>query len=144
MTGRQLLELGDQMGIPSECELSLRAFFDREQSPLLELHRFGLRKRLEEHIGERRTSPERERVLQAGQPVGGIAFGQRLAAGFEQPFEAVAVELVRIDAEPVAGCPSLDPVRAECPAQPRDVVIERVPRACRGPLAPEPVDQPIT
>ena len=67
---------------------------------------------------------------------GGVVVGDQL-------LEASGVELAFLDAEEVAGWAGQDPVGAERAAEGVDVHLECVGCACRGRLAPDPVDQPV-
>ncbi len=61
----------------------------------------------------------------------------------DESVEPSQVELLRIDAQDVAGGPQPDRLRAERLSQARDVVLERGGRRLRRPFTPQHVDQPV-
>ena len=115
--------------MPAVGELALEPSFHGGQAQLLEPRDLALGEVLEREVGERRAAPERQRLL--------------VAVLREQLAEAVQVELVRRDAQHVAGRPRLEPAGAEQPPQPRHVAVQRGHRAGRRRLAPQRVDEPV-
>src|SRR5262249_51539287 len=124
MRGDRPLELGDELAVASEVELGVDARLDGEQPPLLQPPRLGRDKRLVLEIRERASAPKAERVAENGARPRRIARGGGRAPLLEQLLEAVEVELVRPDPQPVAGRATLDPIRAEQRPEPRDVAVE--------------------
>ena len=91
-------------------------------------------------VGERRTAPQTERLLQDRD--GRRRVGRAgLSCVAEQRLEPIGVELVGADLQPVAGRPALDPLGAERLAEMRDVGLQGVPRRLRRFVAPQFVDQ---
>ncbi len=113
----------------SGVEVGGDAGLERAESSFLEPRSLRLGKRLGGDVGERRPAPQRE----------GLA---RLPRGYEL-LEALDVALALLEAEHVARGAGQDPVGAERVAKRVDMHLERVRRAGRRPLAPDPVDQPV-
>ena len=131
----QRVELGDEGGVAPEGEVGVDAVLERLESKLGEVHRRGAR-RLARQVGERISSPQRERLLQQG---GGLTRlgGARL---FDEPAETVEVALIGLDAEEVAGRPG-DEAVAELAPQAEDVVLQRAEGRGRRIVAPDRVHE---
>ena len=87
----------------SEREIGLDPLFHRCQTQAVEPPDLGLGEGLERELGERRSAPEAERVVQGRGRTCGIAGRERIPPFGEQPFEAVQVELGRFDFQQVSG-----------------------------------------
>ena len=100
-----------------------------------EVRRRGAR-RFARQVGERISSPQRERLPEQR---GGL---RRLASPrlFDEFAETVEVELTRLDAEKIAGRPS-DEAVAELAPKAEDVVLQRAERRGRRIVAPDQVDE---
>ena len=141
----QRTELGNELRVTTEPEICVAAIFQRRESELLEPKRLAAQRAFVAKSVEGRPAPERERV---GEELGGrsgIALAQRVPASLHQLREAVRVEGVGRDFEPIA-------VRvrhhhlargSERAAELRHRRLERVRGAVRRRLAPQVVDQPI-
>ncbi len=70
----------------------------------------------------------------------GVLLAMRL---LHELLEAAEIDLLALDAQPVAGRPRLEQVGAEQLAQLRDEVLQRRRGRPRRPLAPEAVDQAV-
>ena len=57
MLGDQALQLGDQLGVPTRCQVGLDARLHGRQALLLQPRDLGLRERLDGKVGQRRTPP---------------------------------------------------------------------------------------
>ena len=68
---------------------------------------------------------------------------ERLLRAPHVPLEALDVELVGLDVDPVAAAAALDPLRAEDAPEAVDVDLERVRGGAGRVLAPDRVDQPL-
>jgi hypothetical protein len=122
-------ELPDDLGMPAVGELAPEPPLDGGQAQLLEPRDLALGEVVEREVVERRTAPQRQRLL--------------VAILVEQRAKAVEVELVRFDAQQVARRPRLEPAVAEQPAQPRHVAVQRRHRGGRRRLAPQRVEEPV-
>ena len=94
-------------------------------------------------VGERRTRPERERLVDRGRGVLRPSGCECAARPADQFLEAVEVELARLDAQPVGRPARLDAVRAEHAAQSVDVHLERLHRRAGHRLAPDGVRERV-
>lgn len=92
------------------------------------------------HIGQRLTAPQRRGLVQQLRGPVRVTGGEGLPAGRGEGGEAVGVDVVRFDGEPVAGRAELDRQRL---AQPGHLRLQRVAGAGRRMRAVEAVDQPF-
>src|SRR5574340_858703 len=139
----ELFQLTDQLCRPPELELGVDPLLDGEQPPLLQPPHLRRGEGLVLEICEWTAAPQREGLAEGAARRRGITDRPRPNALLQQLLEAIQIELAGLDMKHVARGPTLDPVLAEQPAQPRDVVVERVRRASRRRLTPQSVDQPI-
>ena len=139
------LELPDEVAMPTEPELELDPLADRGEPELFEPRDLGPGEVLERKFLERRPSPKAERVAQqpdrALRIVVGTGFG-------DEPLEAIAVELSRLEAKQITRRPREDQLvvgafqaRLEQSPQVRHVRLDHVGRRLRPPLAPDVLDQ---
>lgn len=70
---QEALELGDQLGVPSQLELGVDPALERAQSQLLQPPNFALGEVLERDLGQRRPAPEREGLVKQAGGLGEIA-----------------------------------------------------------------------
>jgi hypothetical protein len=125
----QLFELADELGMAALREVGFDALFERRESEFFEARDLGLGERLVRELRQRRPAPERERLL-----VPPLA---------NEPFEAVHVDLVWVDAQDVAGrLRGEHPVREHL-AQPRDVHLHARDGGLGRALAPEFIDEAV-
>jgi hypothetical protein len=119
--------------------------FERRQPLLVQARALTVRERARRQVGQRLTSPERQRRAEQLVSPAGLAGGERAAAFGRLPLELAQVELPRTDLDPVAVGAGLDhrPPAVQRLAEPRDVPLERVPRGRRRAIAPELVDQAL-
>ncbi len=134
-------EFGDDRGVVSASELGVVAELECAEPQLLEALGFCRAPGLLRQIGERWPAPDRERLAQVVCSVGGAARFQGGAAALERALEAVEIELLLADDDAVTAAGGLDPLRAQRPAQPVHVDLERLDGRRGRRLAPEPVDQ---
>src|SRR5581483_7456201 len=112
----------------AELEIRLDPLLEAPQPQLLEPSRLGLRELVVPEVGERRPTPQRERLAQrAG---GGLAVEPGGLA--EEPLEPRRVEVVGIEAQHVAAGTGLHRVVAETLPQLGDVPLERLSGGLRG------------
>ena len=137
------LELADQLVVAGQREVGVDPQLDRGHPDFLEPGNGGLGEALVDEVRERRTSPQRQRVAQPLRRVGREPAGEHAPALVDQPLEALEVELVRSDADQVAGRPRLQHVLRKRLAEPRDVDAQSRGRVVGRALAPELVDQPV-
>ncbi len=110
------LELGHELRVPPQGEVGGHAPLESEQPQLLQSADRGLCERLVREVGERRPSPQGQRISER------LGRGRRLfvLGLLDEPLERPDVERVRLDVEHVAGGGRLDAVgvRTERLAQP--------------------------
>ena len=135
----ELLELAYEGGVVSEFELGVDPVLLRGDPQLLEAGGFEPGEVLLVEVGERGSAPELEGF--AEQP----CFRGRLGVSglLQQPFEAVAVDGVLRQGEPIAGRSRDKDVSPDQLPQRGDGVLERPGRRRRRALAPEVGDQPV-
>ena len=102
MLARDVLELGDQLGVAPDGQVGLHAQLQRGQAPLFQPSDLGRRERQRGDLGQRRPAPERERLVQRRRGLLRVARGQRLATILDAPLEALDIELARSHPQPVA------------------------------------------
>src|SRR5919204_3457519 len=103
MLSNESLEFRDDRGIPSERNIRVQPLLQNRESQLLQAAYLHLGGRFEREIGQRRSSPERERLLQQRGRRPGIApVGSRTPVG-DEPLELLEVELPRLEPHHVAG-----------------------------------------
>ena len=132
-------ELADEGSVPAESQLGVDPLLERGHSQLVQSRRLRTGELLLVEIGERRAAPEGERLAQEGRP-------RRLvgaARGGEQPFEAVRVDVVGLEREPVTRSLGQHDVAAEQLPERRDGVLERAGRRRGRPLTPQVGDEPV-
>jgi hypothetical protein len=96
------LELRNHLLVTTGGEARLDQFFARADPKLVEPRNRPLRERLIGEIGQRRTAPERQRLGQQGNRVLRAPRIQVRAPGLVKTFEAVRVELIRLELQQVA------------------------------------------
>jgi hypothetical protein len=118
--------------VSAEREVSLDPLLEHGQPPLLEARDLGERETATGEVGERRSTPQRERRC----PLLTTSF-------VGKAFEELEIELAALDPDRVPRRLRHDPVPAESLPEVRDVDLKRLLRAVRGSVLPECVDQPI-
>jgi len=141
--GDERFELRDELGVSGEREVGLHALFQRGEAQLLEPGDVALGERFVRDVGERRPSPEGEGLAKDCGRMIGVACCQLAAPLGDEPLEALEVELVRPDVEPVPGSLRRDSLLPEPLAQRMHLHLERVSRRLLRLLAPEGVDQVV-
>jgi hypothetical protein len=141
--GDQRFELCDQIAMAPEREVGVDPVLERRQPQLLQPRHLGLRERFVADVLVGLAAPQPERLAEARLRRAGLAPRQLGAAACDQELEPLEVQLTGREAEPVAGPVLLDPLRAEAPAQPVDVDLQRVDRRRGRLLTPQRVDQPV-
>src|SRR6266571_1245960 len=99
MFGRQPLELAHERVVPPAGQVPLDSLLETDEPKLFEASDFGLSETIVRELGERWPVPERKRLLQT-------------SLRLQSP-EAREVELIRLDAQQVAGRLRLQPLLAE-------------------------------
>jgi hypothetical protein len=141
MVGRGGFKLGHHLGMLAEVEARRDALFDRDQMQLFEPCDLTRQRGLGGQIGERRTPPQVERLVEHVESRLGI---QAVLADLPQErLEPEHVELLGIGAEQVAGGRPLDPLCPERSTQARDVGLERPAGGLRWLICPNGVDEVI-
>ena len=99
MLANEHLDLTDQLSEATEREIGVEPLLERHQSELIESESLRLSERLVGEIGERRPAPEVESFAQALCRELGLCASRLL----DESLEAKEVELVRTDADHIAG-----------------------------------------
>ena len=115
--------------MPAHEQVAVDARLKAREALFLEPRDLVLREGLEGEVGERRTAPERQRLVRLALP--------------GQPAEALEVELAVGDRDDIPRRFRLEAVWPEQLAQLRHVHLERLRRGPRRRLLPERVDQAI-
>ena len=102
MLGGQLLELRHELDMTTGLEVGVDSPLERNETELFETGGLVLRERLVREVGERRTTPEGERLPQS--------FG---IAALDEGLEALEIELALLDPDHVPGRPRFDSIRAQ-------------------------------
>ena len=97
------VELGHHLVGTPERELRFGAVLERDEAYLLEAGDLGLREGRVREVGERRSAPQRQRVVEAARSRLRVAGRQRGGALAHEALEAPAVQPIRRDAQHVAG-----------------------------------------
>ena len=147
MLAHELLELGDQLGMPAELELRLEAVFEPGEAELAEAGEGRVDRGVERELGERRPPPERESVVERGCGLLGTSGHQRLPPLPDAPLEAVHVEPLGVDLEDIAVQLRYErrirPRRCEELADLGQVDVQRGADRARPLGAPNPLDQAL-
>ena len=142
--GDQRLDIGQHLPVAAQSEVALDALLGRLQAQLLQPHRFGAGERLVLHVGHGRAVPQRQRPLEHAPGTVAVTAQSQVAALAGEGLEALGVELVSGDLEPVAAGVVTDATRiAQRLAQRRHVDLHA---ACGpGPAlaAPHVLDQAL-
>ena len=150
MKAHERLELADSVGLAPQGEHRLEASFERLQAEAFEARDLRLREGLVRKVGQRRATPERERLGEERLGLVGCARTERGSPFGEQPLELLGVERPSRYAQHIPGRLGHElglPVRVgvvEQPAQLRHVHLDAVRRRCRRGVAPERIDEAIT
>jgi hypothetical protein len=139
------LELGDQLGMPTESQVRLDPLFQGTDVQLVESSDRALGERLVGELGERSPAPQGERLAQQRARTLSVALGECFSAFPDKPLETVSVESVGRQGElvPLPVRPDQPALGTERLAKKRDGVPDDLRRRRRGRLAPQLVDQSI-
>ena len=133
------VELADHLRVAADGDLRLGTLLDELEAQLAETRDLGLRERLVGELGQRVAAKKGERLAQ--QPCAPRRIARpRLV---DQHADTGQIELIRLQADPVAGRARLDRLGAERLAELRDEVLERRRRGRRRLTGPERVDQAV-
>ena len=139
LLGDEHLELAHDVGVVAGGEIGVKPPLDRDEPQLLQPGERALGERLVGEVGQRRPSPQRERLAQrlGREPrVGVSGLGQ-------QRLEPCEIDLGRVGLQHVPGLARDDPVLAELAAQAGDVHMDALGDRGRWRLAPQVVDQAL-
>ena len=136
----QALELGDEGGGDTGTQVGVDAVLGGEQAELIQAGDDGLAEIAVGHVHQGRTAPQRERQAQ-GRGRGGRIVAQLCSALGGELFEPHDVGRAGIEFQLVADRPGFDDRVRQRPAQPGDQGLQRVRRAGRRLVGPQPVDQ---
>ena len=136
------VQLVDQVGVAAERQIRIDSIFERSQALLLELGPGSDTERRSVELGQRRATPERERLVQC---LGGSSRLGRVACLCTERRERLQVERARLELEYVPGRPRSQrcTVFPERLAQAGDVDLQRRARRLRRRVAPQLIDQPL-
>ena len=123
------VELADQLRVAAVGEIALDPLLETGEAKLLQACDLGFGEAPVGEVGQRVSSPERERL-------------RRLPV-VPQELETAEIELLRPEPQQISARLRLQAVPAEHLAQLRDVHLERLSRRLGRLLVPEGLDQPI-
>ncbi|CAM4129040.1 hypothetical protein NOGI109294_25715 [Nocardiopsis gilva] len=146
--GHQVAQLGQQGAVLAPAQLGLVEILAGGQPQLLQAFGLGAGEGGRPGIREGGTPPQRQGVAQQAGGTGVVGRAERRAAVGGQPLEAVGVDVVGVDREPVARGMELDGRSGaigsgQAAAQPRHQGLEGVGGPLRWGVAVQPVDQPL-
>jgi hypothetical protein len=137
MPTREVLELGNQLGVPPGGEVGLDAHLQGGHMLLLQTRDLGRRERQRSKLRERRATPQVQRLTQHGGGPFDASSRERLAACRDQALEALGVKLAGTHPQPIARRRRHKHVGVtERLAQPRHMDLNRLYRALRRVLTP--------
>jgi hypothetical protein len=128
MRARELSELPDYLTMPAEIEVRTQALLQSLHAKLFKSWCLGLMENLARHVGQRRTTPERQRL---GQPVGSLLPAPGTHTGRTLPAESGELKVVDfrlVGVDEVSGIAGDDPrsgFRTQCASQPGDIAPQR-------------------
>ena len=137
------LELGDELGVAAEREIGVDSLLEHDGAQLLESRDLGLRERLVREVGQRRATPELERLAKGTGRRTGIARAERRPPLVREPREAVDVHALRLELEDVARRPRHELLGAQSLAELGDVHLDGVRRGLRRLPRPQCLDEPV-
>ena len=134
----EALELGDDLRVPAELELSVDLLLDHRESELFEPHSLRGRKLLIAKVRQRLAAEECERLPELPRTCGRTVCSRR----GDDSLEAVNVQLI-VPRKPqsVSRWSCLDPLGSESLTEGRDVTVQRLLRSLWPPRTPQALDQ---
>ena len=149
VAGDQRLELTGELG-PAQVQVRVDSILERRQPKLVQASDLGLRESLEREVGERRPTPQLQRLSKRLGRQRGSAGRQRAAAVFAQVLEPPQVDRLPRNAQHVARglrhqqlIAVIDPAGIQGLPQTRDVDLNELRRARGRAGTPELIDEPI-
>jgi hypothetical protein len=136
---RRRLELGDDLCVLAKVEPGADPLLGGDEMELLQPGDLARERRLESEVGQGGSVPELQCLLEGAERSPRVE--AVLAHLVQEGLEPERVELFGLGVEPVAGRLTLDAIRTERRAQPRDVCLEGASCGVRRFLAPHRVDQ---
>ena len=145
MARNERFQLRDDLGLTPECEIGLDPVLERRDVELVEPGDLVLREALVREIRQRRPSPEREGAPQLLGRLPGLAGRERGSSLGQTAFEAVAVELVRLDPKRIAAANGAKGLGAAGQLLPegRNTVLQHLRSGLGRVLSPELVDDHV-
>jgi hypothetical protein len=140
--GDQRLELSDHL-CAAKREVGLDPIRQRLQAQLIQASDLGPGERRKGKVGQRRPTPQPERLPEMRGRGRGRARGQRRPARVEVAPNAVEIQSAGLDLQQIAGRPGDEHVASEHLAQRRHIHLHKLGRRRRRSLAPELVDDPV-
>src|SRR5680860_28741 len=150
MVAGERLQLGDDLRVVAESELTVEELLERGQPQLLEVSRRPLRELLPEEVGECGTAPQFQ-CRAVGAACGCVVTGgDGTACRPDEPLELLGVDLGWLDAQDVAaptgheaGAGLLDARARQRLTHMGDVALDGGGRRGRGAIRPEGLDERV-
>jgi hypothetical protein len=134
----EALELGDDLRVPAELELSIELLLDHRESELFQTHSLRGRKLLVAKVGQRLAPEECERLSELPRTRRQAIQSRR----GDDSLEALSVHLIALrKLQSVSGWSCLDSLGSEPLAKGRDVTVQRLLRSRRRTRPPQAFDQ---
>jgi hypothetical protein len=143
MAENEQLELAHGLGVAAERELRVKPILKCSRAQLPEGSRLARGPLLVSEIAERLATPQRQRLPERHDRPLRLAARQQRTPRFGQRSKAEQVDPLRRNPQLVPGGHRHQNLRAERPAQPRDIALQRRRRAPGRLLPPHIVDQTI-
>src|SRR5688572_496917 len=121
MSSDEGFELHDEVGVGADLQVGGDPLFEHGEAQVLQPADLRLRERLGLEVGERRSTPERQRVAQEPRALRWVR-GARLP---DELLEAGQIELRRVEVQRVTGWTGVEDVRPEELPQLHDGVLKR-------------------
>ena len=140
VVGEQHLQLADGPALATGREQCFHPVLLGLQPEVVEPGRRGGQRGLVTAAGQRRSTPQRQRILENPDGDGG-GHRQGPLRVLRQRLEPGGVQLVGLEPQSVPGCAPLNAIASEDLPQVRDIGLDDVPRLLGRRVPPDPVDQ---
>jgi hypothetical protein len=134
----EAFELGDELRVPAELEVSIDLLLNHRESELFEPHSLGGGECLVAKVRQRLAAEDCERLSKLPRPCGWTIRSRR----GDDSLQAVNVQLI-VSRKPqsISRRSRLDPLSSEPLPQGRDMTVQSLLRCRRRPRAPQALDQ---
>jgi hypothetical protein len=126
--------------VSPELELGVEQVLAGRGTQLFEPRDLDLRERLEGEVRKRRPSPESQGFAEQRRSPPSLLGLTRLG---DEALEAVEIDLLGVEDEPIPRCVRLDGLGSQLLAEARDEVLERADRGLRRFSGPQLLDEPV-